>query len=100
MTTAYEIARKAKTGSTIKCPSCGKSVVKTSYHKVFCSNQKTHRGRSSCKDKYWNTVNPRGVVGEAMAIVREFEPMREGERDTFSAHPFDMDDGYYDENGE
>jgi hypothetical protein len=56
----YQIARNAKVGSTISCPVCSRSIVKTTYHKVFCSNNKTLRGRSSCKDQYWNFVNPRG----------------------------------------
>lgn len=53
----YIVARKALVGSTIECPSCKSSFVKTAYNKTFCSNQKTvKRGALSCKDRYWNTL--------------------------------------------
>lgn len=52
----YSQARSAKVNSTIKCPCCQKSIVKTTYHKVFCSNART-KGRKNCKDRYWNTVD-------------------------------------------
>ena len=58
----YKAARSAKVGSTIYCPVCNKPHVKTTYHKVFCHNQKTMKKRvSSCKDQYWNMVSPRGL---------------------------------------
>lgn len=53
----YTIAREAKVGTMIKCPNCKTLHKKTTYHKVFCSNQKTKPGRRSCKDRYWNTVD-------------------------------------------
>lgn len=59
----YEIARAAAVRSEIVCPVCGKTHIKTTYHKVFCSNQKRKRRqvkgerKRSCKDIYWNTVN-------------------------------------------
>lgn len=52
----YDRCCNSKIGSTINCPYCGKSFIKKTYHKVFCSNQKTH-GRKNCKDRYWNTVD-------------------------------------------
>jgi DNA-directed RNA polymerase subunit RPC12/RpoP len=58
----YDAAKSAKTGSEIRCPQCGKRITKTTYNKVFCSNGRTVKGRSSCKDVYWNTVNPRGLA--------------------------------------
>lgn len=62
MRTLYDSAKVAKTGAKIRCPGCGKAVIKTTYNKVFCSNQRTTaRGVNSCKDFYWNTVNPRGL---------------------------------------
>lgn len=52
----YRAAQQTKTGEDIKCPACGTSHKKTTYNKVFCSNNKT--AFNSCKDKYWNTVDP------------------------------------------
>lgn len=53
----YAIAKAAKVGEMIACPNCRKMHKKTTYHKVFCNNQKTHPGKRSCKDRYWNTVD-------------------------------------------
>lgn len=52
----YARAKAARVGSMIACPTCGKEHLKTTYHKVFCSNGKTKRG-GNCKDRYWNTVD-------------------------------------------
>lgn len=52
----YDIAKAAQTGSNINCPVCNKVHVKTTYHKVFCSNQKTRKG-GNCKDHYWNVAD-------------------------------------------
>lgn len=51
----YDKAKSAPVGSMIQCPVCGTSIKKTTYHKVFCSNQKTVR-RGSCKDRYNNMI--------------------------------------------
>jgi hypothetical protein len=51
----YEAAKAAKVGSLIVCPTCQIRHTKTTYHKIFCSNAKTH-GRKNCKDIYWNLV--------------------------------------------
>jgi hypothetical protein len=53
----YEVAKTAKVGEMIACPNCKKMHKKTTYHKIFCNNQKTHPGKRSCKDRYWNTVD-------------------------------------------
>lgn len=53
----YDLAQAARIHATIQCPCCKKMHTKTTYHKVFCSNDKT-KGRGNCKDYYWNTVNP------------------------------------------
>lgn len=52
----YEIAKEAKVGETIRCPMCGVEHVKSTYHKVFCSNAKVNRVRN-CKDRYHNMAN-------------------------------------------
>jgi len=59
----YLAAKGASVGSTVVCPTCGRSHTKTTYHKVFCSNQKRKtrkvkgEQKTSCKDQYWNTVD-------------------------------------------
>ena len=52
----YAINKEAKIGSEINCACCGKSTIKTTYHKMFCSNGKTKK-KGNCKDRYWNTVD-------------------------------------------
>lgn len=52
----YSVAKSAKVGSVIKCPTCGKDHKKTTYHKVFCSNGK--KTKQDCKSKYHNTIHP------------------------------------------
>jgi len=44
----------AKVGETIVCPSCGTEHVKKSYQSVFCKT----KGKTKCKDNYWNNVDP------------------------------------------
>lgn len=53
------IVEKAKVGDTVKCPVCNKKFVKSTYNKIFCSNGRTVKGRSSCKDVYHNTFPKR-----------------------------------------
>ncbi len=53
----YNQAKKAKVGDNIRCPHCNKKHVKTTYHKVFCSNYKT-KSTNNCKDNFWNKVDP------------------------------------------
>lgn len=50
----YRIAKAAKTGESVTCPSCAKSFQKRSYQQAFCSN----KGPSNCKDLYWNVTVP------------------------------------------
>jgi len=52
----YDLAGKAKVGTTIRCAYCGRQITKTTYQKKFCKANKKVRG-SSCKDKYWNSLN-------------------------------------------
>jgi hypothetical protein len=53
----YLRAKKAKVGEQIICPWCNTIHLKTTYHKVFCTNGKTAHG-GNCKDDYWNEVDP------------------------------------------
>ena len=48
----YELAKAAKVGEDCICPSCGTQFEKTNYQQAFCKT----RGKTKCKDKYWNTV--------------------------------------------
>ena len=52
MEIAYDLAKSAKVGSMITCPSCGVVFKKKSYQQVFSSN----KGRGNCKDRFWNIV--------------------------------------------
>src|SRR5690606_11818778 len=45
-----EVAKATKTGNECKCPGCGNTFKKKSYHQAFCPN----KGRHTCKDRYWN----------------------------------------------
>lgn len=66
MQTDYDDAKRAETGATIRCPGCRRLFVKKTYNKVFCNNQRTTgKGINSCKDYYWNTMNPRGMAMRA-----------------------------------
>lgn len=52
----YDAAKAAKVGTEVICPVCKTKHIKTTYHKVFCSNgRKTSK---DCKSKYWNTIHP------------------------------------------
>jgi hypothetical protein len=51
----YTLAKLAKVGDNCFCPSCGIEFKKTNYQQAFCKN----RGKTKCKDKYWNTVTPK-----------------------------------------
>ena len=53
----YSKAKSTKIGQNMQCPSCGKGIVKTTYNKVFCSNGRNTKGKSSCKDYFWNVMN-------------------------------------------
>ena len=50
----YQKAKAAKVGEVCICPSCNAKFTKTNYQQAFCRT----RGKSICKDKYWNTVSP------------------------------------------
>lgn len=50
----YKLNKEAKCGDKIICPSCNTEFIKTNYQQAFCKS----KGKTVCKDKYWNTVTP------------------------------------------
>ena len=57
METFYEYNKGVPVGRKIFCPCCSEIFTKRSYQHSFCSN----KGKGNCKDRYWNTLNPRGA---------------------------------------
>lgn len=49
----YDACKSAKIGSSIVCPSCNTTHIKTAYNTVFCKS----KGGTKCKDNYWNNVD-------------------------------------------
>ena len=80
MKTIYDASKRAKTGGTIQCPYCGNKHMKTTYHKVFCSNAKT-KGRNNCKDNFWNKVDPAKACRKTDYFYSVIEPARGGALD-------------------
>jgi hypothetical protein len=54
ITKRYTEAKEAKVGAFINCPSCNTLFEKKHYQQAFCQT----KGKTVCKDKYWNTVTP------------------------------------------
>lgn len=50
----YELNKKANVFDKCICPSCGTKFIKSHYQQAFCKT----KGKTVCKDKYWNTVTP------------------------------------------
>ncbi len=50
----YNLNKQSKVGETCICPSCNTEFEKTNYQQAFCKT----KGKTICKDKYWNTVTP------------------------------------------
>ena len=51
---SYQDSKHKAVGEVIACPVCSKAIVKTTYHKAFCTN----KGKHNCKDVFWNTITP------------------------------------------
>lgn len=51
----YMLNKAAKVGEECICPSCGEKFIKEHYQQAFCKT----KGGTVCKDKYWNTVDPK-----------------------------------------
>lgn len=63
MVRAYEKAQATLVGQKMNCPACSREVIKRTYQHVFCRSKLRRKGGSTCKDRYWNITNPRGLVG-------------------------------------
>lgn len=50
----YKLAKDAKVGETVRCPSCLVPFEKTNYQQAFCK----FLDGTVCKDNYWNNVTP------------------------------------------
>ena len=50
----YKLNKEAKVGDECICPSCNTKFIKANYQQAFCKS----KGKTICKDKYWNTVTP------------------------------------------
>jgi predicted choloylglycine hydrolase len=51
----YQLNKTIKVGVECVCPSCNTKFIKSSYQQVFCKS----KNGTICKDKYWNTVDPK-----------------------------------------
>jgi len=51
MIAVYKMCDLTKVGGEMRCPGCGEIIIKKTYQHKFCGQQ--------CKDRYWNTVDPR-----------------------------------------
>ena len=51
----YTLNKSLKVGDNCICPSCGTEFVKGDYQQAFCKS----KNGTICKDKYWNTVDPK-----------------------------------------
>ena len=54
MRAKYKSSKSAKVGELCVCPSCNSDFIKENYQQAFCKT----KGKTVCKDKYWNTVTP------------------------------------------
>ena len=50
----YSLNKSSKVGENLICPSCNSEFKKENYQQAFCKRL----GKTRCKDKYWNTVDP------------------------------------------
>ena len=53
----FQEVADAPSGATVACPVCKRRFVKSPPSKRFCSNGRSRRGRSSCKDIYHNVTS-------------------------------------------
>ena len=87
----YELNKSKKIGEEIKCTICGKALKKKTKQQAFCGG----RGDTKCKDKYWNTVDPKkrnNTTRISPASARRLEENRKSREQRFDPddyeHPF------------
>ncbi len=84
----YKINKEAKVGTDCQCPSCGTEFKKTNYQQAFCKS----KGGTKCKDKYWNTVDPKkrnNTTRISPASARWMERQREEREENFDPHDWE-----------
>jgi hypothetical protein len=84
----YKLNKEARVGTDIICPSCGTTFVKHTPAQAFC----TTKGKTICKDKFWNTVDPNKYnnttrISPANARYMEMMAEKRLEREEMD-HPF------------
>ena len=52
----YTKNKKAKVGTLLDCPTCGRDFTKKQWQQAFCQRNKKQKG-STCKDVYHNVTN-------------------------------------------
>lgn len=82
----YRLNKAAKVGEECVCPSCGEKFIKEHYQQAFCKA----KGGTVCKDKYWNTVDPKKHCNTTRIspASRRFMYEREERRERY----YDFDD--------
>lgn len=91
MTQDYQTAKEGAVGTQIKCPTCKRIFVKTSYQQAFCrmrgKNGKTGNA-NMCKDQYWNFIRGIGNPYKNTRTMSMSKLVEEDERGDEFAHPF------------
>jgi hypothetical protein len=84
----YTLNKSLRVGDNCICPSCGTEFVKVNYQQAFCKS----KNGTICKDKYWNTVDPKkrcNTTRISPASARYMEQQRiERNVDFDDEHPF------------
>jgi len=67
----YKMNKIKLVGSQISCPMCKNTFNKKTYHKSFCSNQKTTH-HFSCKDRFWDGIKFFSIDVDAASVSNCF----------------------------
>lgn len=87
----YKSNKDAKVGEQCVCPSCGTEFEKTNYQQAFCKS----KPKTKCKDKYWNTVDPKKrnnttrISPANAAWMAKQEILREAREKDFDPHDYE-----------
>jgi hypothetical protein len=90
MQETYKLNKAAKVGEECICPSCGEKFTKEHYQQAFCKT----KGGTVCKDKYWNTVDPKKRCNTTRISPASRRYMNEREERRERYHDFDDDPGW------